>query len=64
MRLPCADWEIVTDIWKDCIVFICGVKQGKKSEAVQQTVIRLLAAEGENTVILQNVSNYLVTNVV
>lgn len=45
-------------------MFICRVKQGMKSVAVQQTVIRLLAPEGECTVILQNVSNYLVTNVV
>jgi hypothetical protein len=42
MRLCCADWQIVTDIWKDCIMFICGVKQSKKSVAVQQTVIRLV----------------------
>jgi hypothetical protein len=32
-------------------VFICGVKQGKKSVAVQRTVIRLLATEGEMSVI-------------
>ena len=44
-------------------MFMCRVKHDKKSVAVQQTVIRLLAPEGENTVILQNVSNYLVTNV-
>ena len=64
MRLRSADWYIVTDVWKDCNVFICGVKQGKKSVLVQQAVIRLLAAEGGCTAILQNVSNYLVTNMV
>jgi len=45
-------------------VFICGVKQGKKSVAVQQTVSILIVPEGASTLIFQNVSNYLVTNMV